>query len=173
MAKSKADESLERSKARAQMRQDLIEASSGGAVKISRERGRQRRSVERTKTVERLKERQGSEAARVEGYRQRSEIVMQQRAAARVQRVQTQADLNALARREKFTQAAISAPVNAVTRSSVWSTITLIATLFFIMIFLYVIVTNGERFGAFTGSIGKFISGLSSTTPLFVNTESQ
>lgn len=165
---TREDRALKRSEARAEFRKQITEASSAGQVKISRERGRQRRSVEKAKAVQRIAERQGSEEARTTAYRARAEIATEQRAASSQIRLQTQDELNSLQRRNRVTNQAVSGATGAVTRSSIWSTIMLVASLFFLMIFIYVVVRNGEQFGGLAGSVGTFISGLSSNAPLFV-----
>lgn len=162
-----ADKALARSRARADFRKELIGAGAESQVKISRERGRQRRSVEKTKTQQRVIERQQSEAARVQAYQARSDIALAQKRAQAAQRVETQGALNSQARKE----AVVDSVTGGVTGSSLWSTMVLIVTLFFGMIVLYVIVTNGSAFGQLTGSVGSFIQGLSSNQPLFVRKE--
>lgn len=164
-----ADRALKRSKARGEIRQMLIETQSAGQVKISRERGRQRRSVVKAQNVQRVLERQGSEAARTQGYAERAEIARQQRAASGEQRVETQKELAGLARKQKV----ISSATGSVTGSSIWSTITLLVTLWFVMVIIYIIVRNGEAFGGFAGGVGSFIQGLSSDKPLFVATATE
>lgn len=166
-APTKSDKALERSRARAEFRKEIVTAGAESQVKIARERGRQRRSVEKAKTQQRVIERQQSEAARVSAYRQRSEIAIAQRAANRQQRVQTQKDLQQLQRNDRIVQGTSK----AVTSTSVWSTLMLFTTLMFGMILLYVLVTNGQAFGNLAGSVGTFIQGLSSNQPLFVRKE--
>lgn len=161
------DKALERSAARAGFRKELIGASADSQVKISRERGRQRRSVEKTKTQQRVIERQQSEAARVQAAQNRSDIAIAQKRAQGATRVETQGALNRQARKE----AVVDSATGAVTGSSLWSTLTLLVTLFFGMIVLYVIVTNGSSFGQLTGSVGTFIQGLSTNQPLFIRKE--
>lgn len=161
------DKALERSRARADFRKELIGTSADAQVKISRERGRQRRSVEKVKTQQRVIERQQSEAARIQAAQQKSEIAIAQKRAAAAQRIQTQKDLQGLQRRNEVVDNA----TGTVTSSSIWSTLMLITTLFFTMIVLYVIVRNGRAFGKLAGSAGTFIQGLSSNQPLFVRKE--
>lgn len=158
------DKSIERSRQRAVFRRELIDAGSASQINIARERGKQRRSVEKVKTQQRVIERQQSEAARVNAYQQRSDIAIAQKRAQAIQRVETQDQLNALARRERV----ITSAQNTVTRSSIWSTVVLLISLFFGMIILYVLVTNGETFGRVAGTAGTWIKGLSSNEPLFV-----
>lgn len=162
-----ADKALKRSEARKEFRKELIQAGAASDVIRTRERGRQRRSVEKVKTQQRVIERQQSEAARIQSQQVKSQLAIQQRQAARAERVGTQSDLYGLRRRE----AVVSSATGAVTGSSIWSTVTLITTLFFVMILLYVIVTNGVKFGNLAGSVGTFIAGLSSNQPLFVRKE--
>ena len=160
----KPDKALERSRARAEFRKELIAAGSESQVRISRERGRQRRSVEKVKTDQRVKERQQSEAARVAAYQQRADIQANLRARNAEQRVSTQEQLAGLQRKEKV----ISGATGTVTGTSAWSTLMLLTSLFFAMIVIYVIVSNGGQFGKLTGQIGSWIAGLSSNQPLFI-----
>jgi len=162
--KTAAERSADRSRLRADLRKSVIAAGAESQKVTIRERGRQRRSVEKTKTTQRVVERQQSESARVSAYQERSNIAIAQREASRKVRVGTQSDINALSRREKV----ITGATKSVTKTSVWSTLIMLTGLFFFMIIIYVIVTNGSKFGDFTGGVGSFISGLSSTKPLFV-----
>jgi hypothetical protein len=150
---AKVDKTAKRIEQRAEMRKAVINAGAESQVKISRERGRQRRSVEKTKTAQRVIERQQSEAARVQAYQQRSEIAVAQSETIRSARTSSN-------RQERIEK--------SVTGSSVWSTLIMLAALFFSMIVLYTIVRNGPAFGGLAGSMGSFISGLSSTKPLFI-----
>lgn len=162
--KPKVDKSIERSKARAEFRKEILAVGSESQVKIARERGRQRRSVEKIKTNERIRERQESEAARTAAYQRRADIQSGLKARTAEQRVQTQQELVGLQRREKI----ITGTTKTVTGTSTWSTIMLVTSLFFGMILLYVIVTNGGQFGNLAGQVGGWIAGLSSNQPLFV-----
>lgn len=160
----KPDKSIERSKARAGFRKELIAAGSESQVRIARERGRQRRSVEKKKTEERIRERQESEAARTAAYQRRADIQANLRARNAQQRIQTQGQLAGLQRKERV----INSATGTVTDTSLWSTLMLMTALFFGMIIIYVIVSNGGQFGKLTGQIGGWIAGLSSNQPLFV-----
>lgn len=166
-----ADEALRRSQARAEFRKEFVSAGADAQVKIAREKGRQRRSVEKVKTKQRVIERQQSETARVASAAQRSAIVQSQNEQRRVQRVQTQRDLNALKQDSQpgFVSNAAGSIGGSVTGSSAWSTLVTLTTLFFIIIIAYLIVTNGQQFGSFTGKAGSFIQTLSSTKPIFVS----
>jgi cobalamin biosynthesis Mg chelatase CobN len=166
MPPSRADRALERSRARTEFRKEIVAAGSESQVKVTRERGRQRRSVEKVKTQQRVIERQQSEAARVQAYQQRSDIAVQQKQAQASQRLETQKALAGVSRREQI----ITGTSRTVTKSSIWSTTVLLVALFFSMIILYVIVTNGSAFGNLAGSAGQWIQGLSSNKPLFVRT---
>jgi len=164
MPAPKTDKALERSRARAEFRKEIVAAGSEAQVKTARERGRQRRSVEKVKTNQRIRERQESEAARTAAYQRRADIQANLRSRNAEARVQTQEQLVGLQRREKV----ITGATRTVTGTSAWSTLMLVTALFFGMIILYVIVTNGGQFGSFTGQIGSWIAGLSSNQPLFI-----
>lgn len=170
---SAADRALKRSQARGEIRKLLIETGAESQVRISRERGRQRRSVEKAKTTQRVAERQQSEAARVQAYAARAEIAQQQLEAKRVQRVQTQRDLMSLRDENKPSRVSEvgSSIGGSITSSTPWATLMTITTLFFVMIIVYVIVTNGQQFGSFASKAGSFIATLSSTKPIFVSNQ--
>jgi preprotein translocase subunit SecF len=140
-------------KDRADFRKGVIDSQAAAQVKIARERGRQRRSVEKTKTAQRVIERQQSEAARVAAHQQKSSISIEQSEAIREGRQSAK-------RQERVER--------SVTGSGVWSTLMMLTFLFFGMIILYVLVHHGGEYGHLAGGIGSFISGLSSNTPLFV-----
>lgn len=163
---TKADKSLERSRARAEFRKEIVAAGAESQVKIARERGRVRRATEKSRTNERIRERQASEAARISSRQQQATIAQQTMEARKTQRVQTQAELNALRNRQRV----VVGTQRTVTNSSVWSTVVMIFFLMFGMIVIYVLVTNGQAFGNIAGTIGNFVHGLSSNSPLFVAT---
>lgn len=158
--------------ARAGFRKAVKEAEASGKVTVEREKGRQRRSVERTRSRERTAERQASEAARQQTVERRVQLRQAEAEQRAVQKLQTQRDLASVNRQERLKTQVVQGGVGAVSSgtSSIRNTFGLIAVLFFVMIFLYVIVKNGAAFGALTGSVGNFIHGLSSNKPLFVST---
>lgn len=164
MPAPKTDKALERSRARAEFRKEVVGASSDAQVRIARERGKQRRSVEKVKTSQRVIERQQSEAARTAAYQNRANIQANLKSQQAQQRIQTQEQLAGLQRRERV----ITGVTKSATSTSTWSTLMLVTALFFGMIILYVIVTNGGQFGNLTGQVGGWIAGLSSNQPLFV-----
>jgi hypothetical protein len=170
-----ADRALKRSAARAEFRKAITESSAAGQVKIARERGRQRRSVERTKTSTRVVERQASERARQETIERRSILQQQSIAARGVQRVQTQKDLASVSRGERIKTQITGEAVKPVTSGvrSVTSTLFLVLGIFFVLIIAYVVLLNSNNFGSFLGSAGNFIQGLSSNKPLFVKNGSE
>lgn len=162
--KSKPDKSLERSRQRSEFRKGVIDFGTQAEVKKVRERGRVRRSVERTKAQTKILERQESEKARVETAQRRAQISVEAQRQRNAQRVQTQSDLNSLQSR----RAVVNTGAKAVSQTSAWSTLMLLTALFFLMILIYVIVSNGVAFGNLAGSAGTWIQGISSNKPLYV-----
>jgi len=159
-----SDKAKENAQFRANLRKEYVGAMSDAQVKIARERARQRRANTKLKTNQVIRERQESEAARVAAAREKAAINVEQMQARQRQRVEATSDIAGIQRRER----AITGAQRSVTGSDVWSTIVLIVGLFFGMIILYVLVTNGSQFGKLAGTAGIWIRGLSSNQPLFV-----
>lgn len=155
-----------RSRERAKWREGFARASGEVQQETTRTRGAERRQTATHVTSERIRERQASEAARIQSRAQQTQLAVQQGEARKQQRVQTQEELNSLRNRQRT----YSGTVSTVTRSSIWSTFLMVFFLMFGMIVIYILVTNGEKFGAIAGTAGNFIHGLSSTMPLYVKT---
>ena len=153
-----------RSRERAGWRKDFARASGEAQQETTRTRGLERRSTASHVTNERIRERNASEAARIQSRASQSEIAKQTLEARRVQRVQTQEELNSLRHRDRV----ISGTQSTVSRSSIWSTFVMLFFLGFGMIAIYILVTNGTAFGGIASTVGNFIHGISSNTPLFV-----
>lgn len=164
MVETKPDKSIERSRQRAEFRKGVIGFGTESEVKKVRERGRVRRSVERTKAQTKILERQESERARVETARQRAAISVDAQRQRNAQRIQTQQDLKNLQSRRTV----VTDTGKAVRQTSAWETLMMLTALFFAMILIYVLVTNGQAFGNLAGTIGTWIQGVSSNKPLYV-----
>lgn len=162
--KSRPDKALDRSKARGEIRRTLIETGAESQERIARTRGSERRATATHVASEHVRERQQSEAARVASRQSQADIAQRTMEARRIQRVQTQAELNAVRNRQRL----VVGTQRTVTNTSIWSTIVMVFFLTVGMIILYILVTNGTKFGAVAGGIGNFIHGLSSNAPLFV-----
>lgn len=161
---AQADKALNRSKARGEIRKTLIETGAESQKQISQTRGQERRQTATHVTSERIRERNASEAARIQSRRTQAQIAEQTMQSRRVQRVQTQEELNAVRNRQRL----IVGTQRTVANTSIWSTVVMVFFLTFGMIVLYILVTNGEKFGALASGIGNFIHGISTNTPLFV-----
>lgn len=135
-------------------------------IKLANERGAVRNATVTHKTNEVIRERQLSEQARISSRQAQADIAAKTMEQRRLQRTQTQQELNAIRNRQRV----VSGTTTTVTRSSVWSTMVMITFLVFGMIVVYILVTNGQAFGAIAGTIGNFIHGLSSNSPLFIST---
>jgi cobalamin biosynthesis Mg chelatase CobN len=79
-------------------------------------------------------------------------------------RISTQEEIAGNRRQERATNAVLFGAAN----SSMGVSFGMIIALFFLLVIVYIVVTNGENFGTLLGSVGNFIRGLSSNTPLFV-----
>ncbi len=161
---AQADKALQRSQARGEIRRTLIETGAESQKQISQTRGQERRQTATHVTSERIRERNASESARIQSRRTQAQIAEQTMRSRRVQRVQTQEELNAVRNRQRL----VVGTQRTVTNTSIWSTVVMVFFLTFGMIVLYILVTNGEKFGALASSIGNFIHGISTNTPLFV-----
>jgi hypothetical protein len=128
-----------------------------------RDRARIKRLNQKQATDQVIRERQASEASRQATASQRSSLRQSDVETAARSRVETQQEVASNRRGQRVENAAIFGAAN----SSIGQSVRLIVALFFIMILLYIAVKNGSNFGGLMGSIGTFISGLSSNTPLF------
>lgn len=155
---------------RSKLRESFANVQASAEVKKARERGRQRRSVERTRAQQRVLERQQSEAARQDTAAQRFFLKEQELEARRVQKVQTAQDLAALKQSQQPSaiQNIGSGAVSSFAGSSTGHSVGMIFGIFFALIIVYVILRNPTAFGGLTGGVGTFVQGLSSNAPLFV-----
>ena len=128
-----------------------------------RDRARIKRANKKYETTQVIRERQSSEAARQATAAQRSSLRQSDVEKAARSRVETQQEVASNRRGQRVENAAIFGAAN----SSIGQSAGLIVALFFVMILLYLVVKNGSAFGSLMGSIGTFVQGLSSNTPLF------
>lgn len=163
-AQSERTKEHRRSRERARWREGFARTAGEVHQETIRTTGEERRSTISHKASENIREREASESARIASRQAQSRIAIEQGETRKQQRIQTQEELNSLRNRQR----AYSGSVSTVTRSSVWSTVVMVFFLMFGMIAIYVLVTNGSQFGAIAGTVGNFIHGLSSNTPLFV-----
>jgi hypothetical protein len=133
------------------------------AKEAVRDRARIRRANKKQNTEQTIRERGASEEFKQDTAAQRSSLRQSDIEKAAASRIATQQEIAGNRRGQRVENAAIFGAAN----SSIGQSAGLIVALFFIMILLYIAVKNGSNFGGLMGSIGTFISGLSSNTPLF------
>ena len=120
--------------------------------------------VKEASSAANIREREASESARQVTQAQRSALRTSEIQTAAKERVSTQQEVAGNRRTQRIENAAVFGAAN----SSIGSSIGMIVALFFAMIIIYVFVKNGSQTGTLLGSIGTFVHGLSSNSPLFV-----
>ena len=133
-------------------------------TKALRESGRVTRLNQKNAAKQQISVRNASEVGRRDTQSQRFQLREHEIQTAAQQRVSTQEEIAGNRRTQRIQNAALFDTAN----SSVGFSFGMIVALFFVMIIIYVIVTNGSNFGNLMGSVGTFISGLSSNSSLFV-----
>lgn len=131
-----------------------------------REQGRQTRRNRKQAAQQQMIVREHSEQQRQATAVQRQQLRSQEIKERSQARLETQEELANMRRSQRIQNAAIFD-----TASSIKSSFGMVLILFFVMIVIYTIVKNGENFNTLTGSVGKFISGFSSNSPLFIKTD--
>lgn len=136
-----------------------------------RSKGKAQQEARTSAINKQMEERAYSEKLRQNTQYQRSRLREEEVSQRASSRIQTQKELSGERRQERATNAVLFGGANKVASSSIGQNIGILVALFFAMLILYHIVTNGPTFGKLTGSVATFIRGLTSNTVLFVKTD--